>query len=712
MSIPNDYVERVYAGVLGKIIGVYLGRPFEGWEYKRILEHLGEINYYVHEKLGKPLIVTDDDISGTFTFLRALEDHGNTLDLSAEQIGQTWLNYLIEERTILWWGGIGNSTEHTAYLRLKHGIPAPDSGSIAVNGKIVAEQIGAQIFVDGWAMVSPGDPLRAAALAQKAGSVSHDGEALYGAMCLAAMEAQAFVESDIDVLLDTGLSVIPADSTIARMIGDIRRWVIEDEDWEATFRRIEEHYGYKDYIGNCHMVPNHALIILGLLYGQGDFQRSLMVCNTSGWDTDCNSGNLACLLGIRSGLAAFEGAADWRGPVADRIYLPTMDGGRCVTDAVAEALRIVNMGRALNGLAPLAPKNGARFHFELPGSVQGFQVDREEPCAAEVELSNAEGHSRAGSRALAVRYACGAGGAAARISTATFIMPGDLEMAGGYSLIASPTLYPGQTVRAALSADAANSAAVVARLLVRYYDAHDQPERLIGPSVALAPGEYKEWSWTLPELQGMPVYAVGVDVVAADGGALGAGTVYLDYLTWDGRAKTVFTRPEGAKMTYPGGSQMWRTAWVDAVDQWHKWWRDPFRLIQNEGRGMVTTGMREWRDYTVTAALRPAMVKTGGLAVRVQGLRRFYALQFTADKRAQLLRVCEDDGTILAEIPFDWQLWGTYTVKVEVQGERIRAWVDGLLAADVVDEGAPLQEGALGIMVEEGQMMADWVQVE
>ena len=111
------------------------------------------------------------------------------------QIGQTWLNYIIEQRTILWWGGLGNSTEHTAYLRLKNGIPAPASGSIALNGKVVAEQIGAQIFIDGWAMVAPGDPERAADLARRAASVSHDGEAIYGAQVIAAMEAQAFVES-------------------------------------------------------------------------------------------------------------------------------------------------------------------------------------------------------------------------------------------------------------------------------------------------------------------------------------------------------------------------------------------------------------------------------------------------------------------------------------------------------------------------------------
>ena len=162
MRIPDDYAERVYAGVLGKIIGVYLGRPFEGWTYDRIMAELGEINYYLHARLKKPLVVTDDDIAGTFTFVRALADYGNSRSITAAQIGQTWLNYIIEQQSILWWGGMGNSTEHTAFLRLKHGIPAPQSGSIAVNGKTVAEQIGAQIFIDGWAMVAPGGPELAA----------------------------------------------------------------------------------------------------------------------------------------------------------------------------------------------------------------------------------------------------------------------------------------------------------------------------------------------------------------------------------------------------------------------------------------------------------------------------------------------------------------------------------------------------------------------
>src|ERR671921_844630 len=206
-TLPADYAERVYAGVLGKLIGVYLGRPVEGWTYDRITAVHGEVDRYIHESRGMPLVVTDDDVSGTFTFLRSLPDHGNDPDLTPEQIGQTWLNYLIEKRTVLWWGGMGNSTEHTAYLRLKHGIKAPASGSIATNGKVVAEQIGAQIFIDGWGMIAPGDPELAADFARKAASVSHDGEAIYGAQVIAAIEAAAFVEPDINKLIDTAVGL-------------------------------------------------------------------------------------------------------------------------------------------------------------------------------------------------------------------------------------------------------------------------------------------------------------------------------------------------------------------------------------------------------------------------------------------------------------------------------------------------------------------------
>ena len=172
MKLDHIFENKVYAGVLGKIIGVYLGRPFEGWPYDKIMKELGPIYYYVNDKLNVPMHVTDDDLNGTFAFIRAFEDFNFDKNISSKQIGQTWLNYCLENQAVLWWGGKGTSSEDTAYQNLKQGIHAPDSGSIKTNGKIVAEQIGAQIFIDGWGLVSPGDPDQAANFAKKAGSVS------------------------------------------------------------------------------------------------------------------------------------------------------------------------------------------------------------------------------------------------------------------------------------------------------------------------------------------------------------------------------------------------------------------------------------------------------------------------------------------------------------------------------------------------------------
>jgi ADP-ribosylglycohydrolase len=705
MSLPQDYVERVYAGILGKIIGVYLGRPFEGWSYERIGRELGEVNYYVHERLGVPLVVTDDDISGTFTFLRALPDYGNRRDLTPMQIGQSWLNYLIERRTILWWGGLGNSTEHTAFMRLKHGIPAPLSGSIELNGKVVAEQIGAQIFIDGWAMVAPGDPVFAADLARRAASVSHDGEAIYGAQVLAAMEALAFVEQKIDTLIDTAVELIPHDSVIYRMIADIRDWHAEvPDDWRRTREQIAANYGYDKYGGNCHMVPNHALIIHALLHGGGDFQRSLMIVNSCGWDTDCNSGNLGCLLGIRNGLAGLDASGpDWRGPVADRMYLPTADGGRAITDAVHETFEVVNIGRALTGAAPVAPKQGARFHFELPGAMQGFQPEESVEVRGVVTLENVVGHSQAGARSLAIHYHAIALGRAARVATPVFIP--SVEVARyfsqrGYALLASPKLYAGQTVRAAVQADAANSLPVRANLYLQIYGANDALMLVRGPEVVLAPGGVQFLEWRVPDSGGMPIAAVGVE---ARSDTHASGTLYLDYLTWDGTPEVTFQRPAVA-------GEMWRHAWVDGVDQADHRWPESFRLAQNEGRGLLITGTRAWTDYTVVATIRPHLVKNAGIAARVQGMRRFYALLLGVDGKVRLVKALDGDTT-LAETPFDWQFGGDYDLRLTVQGESIVGFVDGREVVRAVDKDRPLLGGGIALVIEEGRMSTEAVRV-
>ncbi|MBI5879165.1 MAG: ADP-ribosylglycohydrolase family protein [Chloroflexi bacterium] len=676
MQLPSDYAERVYAGVLGKLIGVYLGRPFEGWTRARVERELGEVRDYVNARMpGKPpIVVPDDDVSGTFTFLRALSDHGASPALTAAQVGQTWLNYLIERQTVLWWGGMGNSTEHTAYMRLKCGVPAPRSGSIALNGQVVAEQIGAQIFIDGWGMVAPGRPALAADLARKAASVSHDGEALHAAVLIAAMEAQAFVERDMDKLFETGLSFIPPDSLIARLISDVRRWSALDEDWRATHERIAATYGYDKYGGNCHVVPNHAIIILSLAYAPDDFAQALMIANTAGWDTDCNSGNVGCLLGIKDGLGAIDrGPVDWRGPVADRLYLPTADGGRCISDAVQEAERVVALGHALADLPYAPPKRGARFHFSRPGAVQGFHAEGDG-----ARLSNIV---RGGSRMLALHHA-----GVARMSTPTFLPEEAFRITGGYQLPASPTLYAGQTVEAAVVSDSSAQAA----LFVRMYGADDRLVEASGPAVMVRAGESARLTWSPAVVDGSPIAEVGVAVQDAT-----PGTLYLDALTWSG-APDVTLRPpahNGAR---------WARAWVQACDD--AWFRsNGLRVMQDEGAGLLIQGERGWRDYAVRATVVLHMAQRAGIAACVQGTRRYYALLLCDDGMARLVKAL-DGERVLAETAFAWALDGAYDMQLNTAGERLTAMIDGRVLFDLRDDDRPLNEGAVALVIAEGRL--------
>ena len=644
MSLPNNYVEKVYAGVLGKIIGVYLGRPFEGWSYERIMAELGEINYYFHEKLNVPLIVTDDDISGTFTFLRALADYGNSKDLTPQQIGESWLNYIIEKETILWWGGMGNSTEHTAYLRLKSGVPAPQSGSIALNGK---------------------------------------------------------VENDLNKLLDCAISFIPNDSVIYKMIEDIRTWHKEEKDWRKAREKLAQHYGYDKYGGNCHMVPNHGLIILSLLYGNDDFQKSLMIVNTSGWDTDCNSGNVGCLLGIKNGLAGIESGPDFRTPVADKLYLPTADGGRAITDAVTETYHVVNMGRAVAGEKPLAPKNGARFHFDLPGSVQGFEAEETVESKGTLRLENT-------SQQLALHYQGLATGRVARASTPTFIPSEEVARyfeRRGYKLLASPTIYTGQTVQAQVQTDKNNSTPVQCQLYIRPYVENDALGIIRSDAVVLEPGQIQTLEWTIPDTASSPIAFVGLEI---NGTHSAKGTVYLDHLTWNGAPNITFTRPKHK-------GTMWKRAWVNSFDHQDRldfldFWTEPFRLIQNVGRGLISQGTKDWEDYEATARMTPHLCKTGGIAVRTGGLRRYYALLCDQHK-TRIVKVLGNE-TVLAETNNGWEFGKPYELSLKVKGNKLLGSVNGKVVLETTDPEVSFTGGGVGLVCEVGRIGCDFVTVQ
>src|SRR5690242_4169825 len=231
MLTTRTIFEKIYAGVIAKAIGVRLGAPVEPtiWSYERIRDTYGEVTQYLRDFKN---FAADDDTNGPVYFIRALRDYG--LNATAEDVGRTWLNYAAEEHGMYWWGGFGVSTEHTAYLNLRAGIPAPRSGAIATNGTTVAEQIGGQIFIDSWGWVNPGNPERAAQMSAMAASVAHDGDGLNGARFCAAAIAQAFVATSIEEIVAAGLEQIDPASTyarVARAVIDFQR--THPGDWRA-----------------------------------------------------------------------------------------------------------------------------------------------------------------------------------------------------------------------------------------------------------------------------------------------------------------------------------------------------------------------------------------------------------------------------------------------------------------------------------------------
>ena len=715
MKLDKVFEEKVYAGVLGKIIGVYLGRPFEGWTYERIMKDLGPVNYYVNEQLGVPLLVTDDDITGTFSFVRALSDYNHDVNITSKQIGQTWLNNIIENETILWWGGVGNSTEHTAYQNLKDGIHAPDSGSTKLNGQVIAEQIGSQIFIDGWAMACPGDPERAVDIAGRAARVSHDGEAVYGAQVIAALEAQAFIESDINKLIEVAKKLIPNNSTIYKLISDIQDWRGGNGDWEQAREKIAGKYGYDKFVGNCHMVPNHALIIMSLLYGDSDFQKTLMIVNTAGWDTDCNSGNVGCILGIKDGLSTIDNGPDWRSPVNDIMYCPTANGGQTMTDAVTESYKIIDMAKKMNGEESVMPKNNSRYHFEMPGSVQGWKVDTKNNLNLYTQVSNSEGYSDTGNRSLKISYEKVSPGVKSVVYVDTFY-PEEVKNLDSfakkvffhYNFIACPIIYSGQELIASIKSDKNNLKSVVCNLFIKIYEEEDELKTIRGEEITIIPGSKNNINWKIPNTKGNPITQIGIEICSSE---TTAGSIYLDFLSIDGAAKTSFMRPEHVNLLPKGkatkqqkkieSATMWRNNWVKALDQWGDRWPEAFRISNNSGRGMLITGTNDWVNYTVSSKIRFELVKSGGLAARVQGLQRYYGLEVSSNNKLRLIKML-DGLNILKEIDIDMVFQKDYDLALEVDGNKLKGFLDGDLVIEFEDSNNPLINGGIGFVVESG----------
>jgi len=688
MSVISYYEEQVYAGVLGKVIGVYMGRPFEGWWKHKLVEKWGLIDRYVADDQKVPLVVADDDITGTFTFIRALEDSGRYADTPEEFFGKMWLNYIIENKSILWWGGLGVSTEHTAYLQLKNGTPAPQSGSIEMNGKVVAEQIGAQIFIDAFGMVAPGNPALAVEIARSSARVSHDGEAVNGALVVAAMVSAAFNEKDMEKLLDLAVTYIPDDSLIAQVHRDVRGWCKEDGNWHVTYQRIAEKYGYDSYGGGCHMIPNHAIMVMAWSYAPDNFRLSQAIVNTAGWDTDCNAANVGTVMGIVCGLEGINKDYDFQGPMADRLILPTADGSRHISDCAREARYIANIGRKVMGWDVLpAAKDGAWHDFTLPGSQHGYMAEKTaHGTNGPATVRNADGM-------LVMDYLEVAPERPARISTPVLLEPNT----SGYAIMGTPRLYSGYTVTLAGDFQPACAGASVRLFLRRFVpEANSNVSKtteLIYSDAVTITGPFT-LSIDIPDTAGFPVKDFGIEV---NGAAGSYGSVSIDSVRYSGlpHIKYQDNLPRNEKSALLG--------WVVDADivksRFSEQKEDYTYFGKNNSTGLIVTGTDEWTNLAITCDFNVHCADKAGIIVRYQGLRRWLGVVKTRTA-LQLVRCYDDEYTVLAETACEWGFDETRNITVIVQDSQLCVIMDKVEL--LVAEDDLLTYGGAGFMVERG----------
>ena len=662
------YAERVYAAIVGKVLGVYLGRPVEGWPYSRVRDQFGLIHDFPAKQLDQPLIVADDDISASFVFPRLFEVAGE-LPI-AERAGHNWLNYIIEGRSVLWWGGLGRSTEHTALVNLKHGMPAPASGSSQVNGQVLAEQIGALIFNDMFALLYPGDPLTADRVTREAASVSHDGAAVDAAGYLAALRALLFTGLD---LRRATLEALPF-ATDPRVVEVIERTVeLTDQhrDWREVRDALDAEFGYAVMPGPCHVLSNLGVILMGLLMGD-DVLGCAGIAASAGFDSDSNAGVVGGTAALAFGPAGLESARALRDEMADRMLVVSADGGECVTDAAREAARLIAFARGERTLS------GPRFGFGWHGATHGFQSCpyADEPGAVVIE-------ARDGLRVQADPMGCA-------ISTPTFLEPG--SNGPGFSTIASPTLYPGQITVFKIEAEAPTT-------LVPYVvtNASTGVQIVEGDPMVVPQDEPVELAWRVPQIGKALIVRLGLRLVPER-----PAEVRVTAIDWVGA-------PERFEVAGLMQADIWdinpllMQAWVSGADNFEADYEYAVAIAQTRGRGAASIGSRDWVDYQVSAKCRPSLHAGFGLTARATGLRRYYALLLRPGV-ARLISQLDGTEAVLASAPVEYDRDQAIDLRLACCGDQITAEVAGirLTATDQTH-----RSGGAGLLVEEGSFAAD-----
>jgi hypothetical protein len=289
--------DKIKGGWAGQTIGVTFGGPTEFRFNGTMIQEYIPIKWY--DGYLKETMVNNpglyDDVYMDLTFVDVFEKKGMDAPVS------DFANAYAQAGYMLW------HANQAGRYNILHGIAAPQSGHWHNNPH--ADCIDYQIESDFAGLMSPGMPNTASRISDRIGHIMNYGDGWYGGVYMGAMYTLAFTNTDIKFIVREALKTIPVQSKFHNVISDVIAWHAQyPDDWKRTWFEIErkwtEDIGCPEGVFvpfNIDATVNAAYVVMALLYGNGDFTRTLDVATRAGQDSDCNPSSAGGILGAMLG---------------------------------------------------------------------------------------------------------------------------------------------------------------------------------------------------------------------------------------------------------------------------------------------------------------------------------------------------------------------------------------------------------------------------
>ncbi|MBE6592072.1 MAG: helix-turn-helix domain-containing protein [Ruminococcaceae bacterium] len=321
---------KISGAWMGRICGCFLGKTLEGIYSNELIPFLKETNNYpmhryilsgdiTEEVLNKykypfppkryyadtiDSMPPDDDTNYTVLYQLVIERYGR--NFTPYDVSKAWLRYQPKDAYC--------TAERVAFRNFVNGYTPPQSASYQ---NPYREWIGAQIRADYFGYINPGNPELAAEMAWRDASVSHTKNGIYGEMLVAAMLAVAAETDNMIDVINGGLAQIPKTSRLYRDVKLVLDSYIGGVSRKDCFKLITDAYDEYTGYGWCHTNPNAMIVAASLLYGGGDYARSICMAVEACFDTDCNGATVGSILGMAKGIESIP--EYWTAPINDTL---------------------------------------------------------------------------------------------------------------------------------------------------------------------------------------------------------------------------------------------------------------------------------------------------------------------------------------------------------------------------------------------------------